>query len=629
MSAETGHERLDTSYEPVSTPRLKSLGEAAENEIQQRRGYSLQGILHPERKGKLFEHFVVTGLPSDLPISIPATPLHSPIGHSKSSNGTFSPSPHASNHISMQYKPEILYCYPPSEKVQGLMVTQFTFPEGLSSRNVRRLATEIEMNQVVFAPLSSVEESDSSFVFVLTGEDSLLYGVCVLHEELLRDGLSFVSKVKVESDGGDEKSGVEEEGSDGEASDEGYIVAPRCYMFLTRFPFFSTHFQVLYSLLGLERTRRMFAKMVPDEASAPSEVLALLEQYYSFDVPSGELSLSINLPEEHLNFVCPAGDDDSQLIDYCMACLIKLTPLPMLLQVLAALLQEHQVLIISDQVSIVSALCMGLIPLMRPYVWQGTFIPVVPSSLAECVNSPMPYIMGSTRLPQDALDDLQDVLIWDADSQQLLNVPDGIVPLPYVLSLEQGLSPWHSMLYRTSDAERKQAYLQPYSNSQKDTTFCHAILSVLRQYHKDMHSIILRAIANIPRFDLTKPRHVTKLLVEVGDDSYTPFLKRFLSTQHWHFFHDNMRIGDDSLFAISSLPQTDPTDLTTSSSEDFLPSIVTDSSNSSLNDPSLHPTLSEKPTQLSRTETSSSSVIAAVSAAFDTSLDDDLDDDDI
>jgi hypothetical protein len=66
------------------------------------------------------------------------------------------------------------------------MVTQFTFPEGMSSNNVQRLATEIEMNQVVFAPLSTVEESNSSFVFLLTGEDALLYGVCVIHEELLR-----------------------------------------------------------------------------------------------------------------------------------------------------------------------------------------------------------------------------------------------------------------------------------------------------------------------------------------------------------------------------------------------------------------------------------------------------------
>lgn len=63
----------------------------------------------------------------------------------------------------------------------------------MSSDNVRRLATEIEMNQLVFAPLSTVEESNSSFVFLLTTEDALLYGVCVLHEELLRVRQSITS----------------------------------------------------------------------------------------------------------------------------------------------------------------------------------------------------------------------------------------------------------------------------------------------------------------------------------------------------------------------------------------------------------------------------------------------------
>lgn len=63
---------------------------------------------------------------------------------------------------------------------------QFSFPEGISSNNVKRVTTDIEMNQIVFSPLSSVEESDSSFVFLLTAEDALLYGVCVVHEELLR-----------------------------------------------------------------------------------------------------------------------------------------------------------------------------------------------------------------------------------------------------------------------------------------------------------------------------------------------------------------------------------------------------------------------------------------------------------
>ena len=336
----------------------------------------------------------------------------------------------------------------------------------------------------------------------------------------------------------------------GEDDGGGFIVAPRCYMFLTKYPFFSTHFQVLYSILAQERTHRMFSRMnVPHE----SEVIQLLENYAAFDVPAAEATLEIRLQDEALQFVVPAGDEEQQLIEFCLACLLKLLTLDQLLLVIAAALQECQVLIVSHQTSIISALVMGMIPLMRPYVWQGTFIPVIPSSLDECVHSPMPYIMGVQELDDESLEMLEEVLIVDVDGGELLNIPasDLMTPLPYESHLRQKLQPLHELIHKTTETDRDQCYLQPYSNSREEIEICHCVLSVLRNYHRDMHHTILRAIDNIPRFNLAKPRHITKLIVEVGDDNYTAFLKRFLTTQHWHFFFDNVKLRDDSIFAVS------------------------------------------------------------------------------
>lgn len=336
----------------------------------------------------------------------------------------------------------------------------------------------------------------------------------------------------------------------GEDDGGGFVVAPRCYMFLTKYPFFSTHFQVLYSLLAQERTHRMFSRMnVPHE----SEVVALLEKYYAFEVPRGETTLEIQLRDETLKFLILDGDEDQQLVEFCLACLLKLLTLDQLLVVLAAILQECQVLIVSHQTSIISALVMGMIPLMRPYVWQGTFIPVIPSSLDECMHSPMPYIMGVQELDEDSLDMLEEVVIIDVDAGELLNVPghDILTPLPYESNLRQKLHPLHDLIHKISESERDQCYLQPYSNSREEIEICHCVLSVLRNYHREMHHTILRAIDKIPRFNLSKPRHITKVIVEVGDDNYTAFLKRFLTTQHWHFFFDNVKLRDDSIFAVA------------------------------------------------------------------------------
>lgn len=357
---------------------------------------------------------------------------------------------------------------------------------------------------------------------------------------ILQDKLSFDAKSNPEQQ---EDAIVEEDGG-------GFVVAPRCYMFLTKYPFFHTYFEVLYSVLAQERTHRMFARLgVPHE----SEVISLLDQFASMAVPSGEQKLEIKLKEETLTFTVPAGDEDSQLIDFCFVCLLKLLTLDQLLLVLAAILQECQVLIVSRQISIISALVMGLVPLMRPYVWQGTFIPVIPASLDECMHSPMPYIMGVQSLSEDDLHMLEETLILDVDQGRILRTPPPamLTPLPFQDSLRSKLQPLHDLIYKPTASEREQCYLQPYSNSAKDIEICHCALSAIRNYHKDLHHIILSAMEKIPRFNLAKPRHITKLIVEVGYDEYVPFLKRFLTTQHWNFFYENVKLRDDSMFQVN------------------------------------------------------------------------------
>lgn len=413
------------------------------------------------------------------------------------------------------------------------------------------------------------------------------------------------------------------------------MVAPRCYMFLTKYPFFSTHFQVLYSLLAQERTHRMFARMnVPHE----SEVRELLEKYWAFDVPTGETTLDIQLRDDHLKFLVPAGEEEQQLIEFCLACLLKLLTLDQLLIILAAALQECQVLIISHQTSIISALVMGMIPLMRPYVWQGTFIPVIPSSLDECMHSPMPYIMGVQELPDDALEMLEEVIVIDVDAGELLNVPgsDILTPLPYESHLRQKLQPLHDLIHKITVTDRNQCYLQPYSNSRAEIEICHCVLSVLRNYHRDMHHTILRAIDNIPRFNLAKPRHITKLIVEVGDDNYTAFLKRFLTTQHWHFFFDNVKLRDDSIFSVAGATIIHRSDggesEKLSGSQGLLRNVLgpasTVSASSSFADvSSSSKTHASVDSDFSASE--SQDAIAAINDAFDSTLEDFDDEDDL
>ena len=54
--------------------------------------------------------------------------------------------------------------------------------------------------------------------------------------------------------------------------------------------------------------------------------------------------------------------------------------------------------------------------MLAPLRWEGTFVPVLPGSLAAYVEAPTPYLMGSSRALIDAQRfDLSTVLVVDLD----------------------------------------------------------------------------------------------------------------------------------------------------------------------------------------------------------------------
>jgi hypothetical protein len=43
---------------------------------------------------------------------------------------------------------------------------------------------------------------------------------------------------------------------------------------------------------------------------------------------------------------------------------------------------------------------LSFIPLLRPFVFQGALIPILPHSLEECLDAPVPFIIGLPKLPE-------------------------------------------------------------------------------------------------------------------------------------------------------------------------------------------------------------------------------------
>ena len=64
-------------------------------------------------------------------------------------------------------------------------VANFCFPMGVKVEAVQRTQSASGKMELLFGQLSRVEQTECTHVFLITGEQHLLYGVCVSQVELL------------------------------------------------------------------------------------------------------------------------------------------------------------------------------------------------------------------------------------------------------------------------------------------------------------------------------------------------------------------------------------------------------------------------------------------------------------
>ncbi|CAL0325506.1 unnamed protein product [Lupinus luteus] len=143
-------------------------------------------------------------------------------------------------------EPQVLFVYPPEKRLplKYKDLLSFCFPGGLEVRAVERTPSMSELNEIVFGQ-EHLKQRDMSFVFRLQGADnSVLYGCCVLAEELVHRPSGLLSLI---SDKQPSYSSLRRQ----------IFTTLRCYCILSRLPFFELHFSVLNSIFTQERLERL------------------------------------------------------------------------------------------------------------------------------------------------------------------------------------------------------------------------------------------------------------------------------------------------------------------------------------------------------------------------------------
>ncbi|KAM9845829.1 DENN domain-containing protein 2A-like [Aulostomus maculatus] len=163
-----------------------------------------------------------------------------------------------------------------------------------------------------------------------------------------------------------------------------------------------------------------------------------------FPAPGRTITIKTFLPGSGTEMMELCRPSDSRLEHVDFECLFSCLSLRLLLRVFGSLLLERRVIFTADKLSTLSQCCHAMVALLYPFVWQHTYIPLLPAAMLDIVCTPTPFIVGllSSSLPQLTELPLEEVLVVDLGNSRFLRQlddEDSILPSKLQSALENVL----------------------------------------------------------------------------------------------------------------------------------------------------------------------------------------------
>uniref|UniRef100_A0A672H4W4 UDENN domain-containing protein n=1 Tax=Salarias fasciatus TaxID=181472 RepID=A0A672H4W4_SALFA len=189
-------------------------------------------------------------------------------------------------------------------------------------------------------------------------------------------------------------------------------------------------------IIDVERRRALSPALVQPFMRAIMEA--------QFPAPGRTINIKTFLPGSGTEVMELCRPTDSRLEHVDFECLFSCLSLRLLLRVFGSLLLERRLIFTADRLSTLSQCCHAVVALLYPFVWQHTYIPVLPSAMLDIVCTPTPFIVGllSSSLPQLTELPLEEVLVVDLEKNRFLRQlddEDSILPAKLQTALENVL----------------------------------------------------------------------------------------------------------------------------------------------------------------------------------------------
>jgi hypothetical protein len=405
-------------------------------------------------------------------------------------------------------KATCIYQYPEDKPVTLQALEQFVFPTGLpSDRDLSRVASSV-------LDYHSKTPQNAFALLLTTSIKEVFYAICLV-DEFLKPYPTFIPP------------------SD-EPTHSKLTWSTRCYCIITRYPLFDLMFDVLLYLLDVEEKNLTLPPSV--RSGELNQVNRILTHLWTIPPPVPGSTINLGIPKIPL-YTRPARHEDAHLISsHCVPSLFWALDKETILTLVAAALLERKMIFVSSNLRLLSNCTLSFIALLKPFVLQCVFIPVLPDDLLQIAEAPVPFIAGlaNPKLIRAAKEANPELIIVDLANRRVYIPPECVVPpLPNIRGLSHAIEPYVAQLRKSFDK-----YIPPYKAAKNQRDLVTELLRLLEQYIT-------------PYFEAFRRHCITSLtdnvtifvketyLIEETDHVSIEFFQPFMETQIFAAWCDN------------------------------------------------------------------------------------------
>ena len=106
------------------------------------------------------------------------------------------------------------------------------------------------------------------------------------------------------------------------------------------------------------------------------------------------------------------------LVDFSFRPIFSTLSIENVVTAISCLLLENKICLFSEHYSLLSSTAEALLSLLFPFTWVGVYIPIMPASMIDILDAPIPFLIGLHRrfLDKDQLEHIKDVIFIDVDN---------------------------------------------------------------------------------------------------------------------------------------------------------------------------------------------------------------------